>query len=400
MDLKHSQSLILGSLLREREVWPPYAAERHPWRDTLLNVGLPAAVIAALGSFLLGMVFRSYYLFGAAGIGTLLHGLLIAVAALFIWAGAAYYFAGLFQPAATAPPVGPSDGGADAEEDVEAVETTTEPAAEPAAAMASLAPRSFDQAFAAVTFGFLPGFVGMVLQALPFVGALIMVIAAIYALMTLYRALPVFLPIAEPDRLKHFIATFLAALVASLVLSALLGAILLGSAADQARDRVDAGVDALEAQIEAADASERSLPELLGVDAQIDSVQSATTDEFDPPGHGRLTAAQVARTVKLLQRTAKLREDSGSRLKELAERADDGSGEEPSLGDLFKGIRGLVDVGTAEPQVVKAAGANWAEHEWIKQQLINARLSPDSSDTAEHNYELYEAHAEVLEELL
>lgn len=395
MDLKHSQSLILGSLLREREIWPPYAAEHHPWRATLLNVGLPAAVIAALGSFLLGMVFRSYYLFGAAGIGTLLHGLLIAVAALFIWAGAAYYFAGLFQPTATVPPAGAQDA------DAAGAETNAEPAAAESAATTALSmPRSFDQAFAAVTFGFLPGFVGMVLQALPFIGALIMVIAAIYALMTLYRALPVFLPIAEPDRLKHFIATFLAALVASLVLSALLGAILLGSAADQARDHVDASVDALEEQIEAADASERSLPELLGVDSQIDSVQSATTDEFDPPGHGRLTAEQVARTVKLLQRTEKLREDSGSRLKELAERADSGTGEEPSLGDLFKGIRGLVDVGTAEPQVVKAAGANWAEHEWIKQQLINARLSPDSSDTAEHNYALYEAHAAELEDLL
>ncbi|MEM9315724.1 MAG: hypothetical protein AAGA95_13950, partial [Pseudomonadota bacterium] len=252
-------------------------------------------------------------------------------------------------------------------------------------------------AFAAVTFGLLPGFVGMLLQALPLVGALIALVAGIYALMTLYRALPVFLPIAEGDRTKHFVATFIAALVATLVLSALLGALLVGSVARDVSQRADAELDRISEQVDLGDeAAPRSLPDLLGVEGQVASIEDAADDDYTPPADGELTRAQVERTVRLLARTEEVRHESGKRLEAIADKSE-GEGEEPSLGDLFTGIRGLVNIGTAEMQVIKAAGANWAEHEWVKQQLTNARLSPE--DNA-HNYELYQAFEEELENLL
>lgn len=382
IDLNKSAELIRGSLLEESRTWPEYAAQRQPLMNTLLWVTLPAVVAAAILSFLLNLIFDGLYVFGGSGFGGLISALIGGLLGIAIWAGAAYFFAGLF-----------SSTPADAPEQEVASEGAEENTAAPAQS-----PASFDQAFAAVTFGFLPGLVGSVLGALPWIGWLLMLAAMVYALMTLYRAIPVFLPVSQENRVKHFVATFLASLVATMVLSTILGTLFVSSRVIDARSDFESNMNALEEQLDAAD-NGQGIPDLLGMGGQVDYLEAASADEYDPPRNGKLKSAQVERTVRYLQRTAELRERTGDRLKQIAERSEGGD-ESPSLNDLFKGIRGAMTVGTAEMQVVKADGGNWAEHEWVKNALYQAQTHRDLNEITEHNYALYQKYQEALDELL
>ena len=44
---------------------------------------------------------------------------------------------------------------------------------------------------------------------------------------------------------------------------------------------------------------------------------------------------------------------------------------------------------TSEIEVVKSAGGNWAEHQWVRESLRTAWIQKDINDTVAHNYELY-----------
>jgi len=49
-------------------------------------------------------------------------------------------------------------------------------------------------------------------------------------------------------------------------------------------------------------------------------------------------------------------------------------------------------------EVVKSSGGNWAEHEWVKQQLRVARIQQgEGSDAIAHNYSLYKKYQEELD---
>ncbi|MGI9325845.1 MAG: YIP1 family protein [Pseudomonadales bacterium] len=386
IDFERTVQLIRGSLFEEATTWPEYAAQRVPLKDTLLLITLPAVVGSALIAFILNLIFGKLYVFGGGGVGGLFAGIIGGLLGVAIWAAAAYFFAGLFKSNA-AP-----------EAEVDAENPSELGTSDAAAASTSDSTATFDQAFAAVSFGFLPGFVGMILGSLPWIGVLLLLIASVYALMTLYRALPIFLPIAPDNRIKHFVATFLAALIASMVLSTVLSGLFVGSQMEQSRSQIERNIDALEADLENAE-NEPNVPDMFGVGSQVDYMEAAAADEYDPPGNGKLSEKQVEQTVLFLQRTETLRERAGAKLKRMADDADAETAT-PSLGDLFKGIRGAVTVGTAEMQVVKAGSGNWAEHQWVKQQLYQAQLLQDQDATSEHNYELYLEHEEALDALL
>jgi hypothetical protein len=44
---------------------------------------------------------------------------------------------------------------------------------------------------------------------------------------------------------------------------------------------------------------------------------------------------------------------------------------------------------TAEMEVVKTGGGNWAEHTWVKNQIETARVQQDISEAVRHNYALF-----------
>ena len=52
----------------------------------------------------------------------------------------------------------------------------------------------------------------------------------------------------------------------------------------------------------------------------------------------------------------------------------------------------------AELEVVKTGNGNWAEHNWVKEQLRVAHIQRgDGSDAIAHNYKLYKKYEEELE---
>jgi hypothetical protein len=50
-------------------------------------------------------------------------------------------------------------------------------------------------------------------------------------------------------------------------------------------------------------------------------------------------------------------------------------------------------------EVVKTGGGNWAEHQWVKEQLRVARIQKDINDAVAHNYELYLEFEDELRDL-
>ncbi len=50
----------------------------------------------------------------------------------------------------------------------------------------------------------------------------------------------------------------------------------------------------------------------------------------------------------------------------------------------------------AEMEVVKSGGGNWAEHQWVKEQLRIASIQKDLNDAVKHNYALYQKYADQL----
>ncbi len=83
-------------------------------------------------------------------------------------------------------------------------------------------------------------------------------------------------------------------------------------------------------------------------------------------------------------------------------KAKEKAGKSPSLADLgkmYSGAGGLMSANNAEMEVVKTAGGNWAEHEWVKQQLRIAHIQQgEGSDANAYNYKLYEKYEDELSE--
>jgi hypothetical protein len=50
-------------------------------------------------------------------------------------------------------------------------------------------------------------------------------------------------------------------------------------------------------------------------------------------------------------------------------------------------------------EVVKTAGGNWAEHQWVKAQLETARIQKDLNETTAHNYGLFQEFQSEIERL-
>jgi hypothetical protein len=71
----------------------------------------------------------------------------------------------------------------------------------------------------------------------------------------------------------------------------------------------------------------------------------------------------------------------------------------PSLTDIFSGVGDAVRMGTAEMEVVKSGGGNWAEHQRVRNQIETARVQRDGSAAIEHNYELFLEYEDDIEAL-
>lgn len=400
MDFNKLIELIKGGLFEPERTWANYSAQRAPWLDTAIAFTLPVIFISALLTLIFGYLFSSFSVFGSAGLGGFFASLIGGVISVALWAAIASFFAGMFDSGASAAEA--------ADAAVAAASDDTELSIDRPPATGS---PSFAQGFAAISFAFLPGFVGSILGTVPWVGGLLSLAALVYGVILMYRSFPVFLGVAEDDRVKHFAATLIGGIVAGALLFTLMGAIGFGTAMSggllsesSVSERLNKSADDTEWQADgdysdSADSGGSSDDgSFLGIGRQTEYVEAASSDSFTPPKDGKLDEDQVALLIRFLETTKSMREQSSKRLQEISDKAD--NNENPSLGDLFGGLRDVMDMGTAEMQVVKSGGGNWAEHEWVKKALFEARLHKDINDAVRHNWELYSDNSEALDELL
>jgi hypothetical protein len=415
MDFNKLIDLIKGGLFEPDSTWATYAAKRAPWLDTAIAFTLPVIFASALLTLIFGYLFSSFSVLGSAGIGGFFASLISGVLSVALWAAIASFFARMF------------DGGANAANAAEAADAANTLASDDTNLNIEAAPSGrpdFAQAFAAISFAFIPGFVGSVLGTVPWIGGLLSLAGIVYGAVLMYRCFPVFLGVAEDDRTKHFVATLVGGVVAGAILFVLMGAIGLGGAAaggllsgksmgdsieESMSERIERSIAEAEGRSSNSDSDGESYNSsvdrssnddggLFGIGRQTEYVEAATSDSFSPPQDGRLDEDQVTLLIRFLNTTKDMRDESSQRLQNISDKAD--NNDNPSLGDLFGGLRNVMDMGTAEMQVVKSGGGNWAEHEWVKKALFEARLHKDLNETISHNWALYSDHAEALDELL
>ncbi len=239
--------------------------------------------------------------------------------------------------------------------------------------------RNFDAAYAVVGLAIVPAAVGTAIGPFPWIGWLISLAASIYSLMLAYRFLPLFLEIPEDSRVKHFVLSIIAAFVVNIIVSMAMAPLFLSSAVDdvmrEGTTREDTGVGGVFGG---------------GLERQAEIAEAAAEDTYEPPADGRLTDAQVRRFAEALAKTEALKERLGGSLKNMEEK-------EPSFSDLMSGVGGVVRLSTAEMEVVKTAGGNWAEHQWVRGQIETARIQQDLNDTTAHNYELFLRYQDEIE---
>jgi hypothetical protein len=229
--------------------------------------------------------------------------------------------------------------------------------------------RNFDAAYAVVALAIVPSSIGTALGPLPWVGVLLSLAASIYSLVLAYRFIPTFLAVPESARVKHFALSIVVAILINLLVSAVIGVQVASSLVEEHTTEI----------------STKNVASGIfgGVERQTEIADSAAKDIFEPPTDGRLSEDQVAGYVRVMERTRELQAELNENLK------DKYKDKEPGLSDIFSGVGGVMRIGTAEMEVVKTGGGNWAEHQWIRSQLQTARIQKDLNATIAHNYELY-----------
>lgn len=223
--------------------------------------------------------------------------------------------------------------------------------------------RNFNAAYAVVALAIVPSAMGGAVAPLPWLGWLISLAAGIYSLMLAYRFLPQYLDIPEASRVKHFVLSIIIALVVNIFVSMTMATVFAPSIGDSDDQKMGGGF-------------------FSGFERQADFVEAASNDKYEPPSDGEITTKQMQRYVDVLRKTNALRERLGQSLKPMEDK-------EPSITDVFSGVGDVVRLSTAEMEVVKTAGGNWAEHLWVKNQIETARVQQDLNDTTEHNYALF-----------
>ncbi|MDH4073267.1 MAG: YIP1 family protein [Gammaproteobacteria bacterium] len=345
-DFNRTLALVKGAIFDPDATWAGYRADAEDWQKTALLLTAPLIVGSRVLYWLFDLVLPNRFDFiGNTTILETLVGIVIAAVAAGIIAFLVALFAGLFK-----------------------------------------GKNSFPLALAATTLAFVPGYVGAPLSHIPWIGWLLSLALGIYGLVLLWRILPGYLEVPDASRTGHYLLSIVSAIGTMLVLGAIFGAGAMGGS----RSGFDFG---------SVDGAGSGAPAGMFGDfeRQGQIMEAAGEDTYDPPRDGELSRKQVAYLVEVLEKTKEANLEQARKLEEMAERAE--KNESASLAEAMSGMSGLMGMATTEMEVVKTGGGNWAEHQWVKEQLYVARLQKDISDAVKHNYELYLEFEEELEAL-
>jgi len=346
IDLKRTLTLISGGIFDSEQTWRSYLPEAESWQKTAFLITGPLIIFAALGAYIFGFLGSDISMFGRFRptiVSTLMTILTSAIAAAVV-AFVVSALAGAF-------------GGKN----------------------------SFALGLAATSFAFIPGYLGQAVTWLPWIGGLLALGLFVYALILLWKAIPVFLEVPDGKRTGHYILSLVATVAAMLVLAMTVGRIFQPSIDGPSFGGLP------DRETSSSSPSSSGAGMYSGLARQAELMQAAEDDRYDPPSNGRLSKAQVREFVRVMQRTEELQQQKTARLKELAEKAE--RDEDVSLSDLGSMMSGVTEVAglqTSEIEVVKSAGGNWAEHQWVRESLRTAWIQKDINDAVAHNYELYQ----------
>jgi len=354
-DYKQTLELLKGGLMDHRGTWTKYLDSKPSWQHTAIVLTGPMIIT----SVLLGLVFSRimggfvYYGYGMGFFPALLTGLVTAALGIVIAAFVLSLLAGVFA-----------------------------------------GKQSFSRAFAAISLAGIPGFLaGIVAALVPGVGALISLAGGIVSLVFLYKIIPLALDVPDNKRALHFVVSLVVIIITNMILSYALG---FGNV------RRDYG---------GFDSTGRSNGEITGdrtvqgsgvfgeFERQSRLMEAASKDVFEPPEDSKLVRNQVEIYVDVMKKTRAAHERYEAQLRKFQE--DMEGKEEASISDMTligAGMGGALSAQNAEMEIVKTGGGNWAEHNWVKQQLHVAQIQQGTgSDAIEHNHALYEEFADELQ---
>jgi len=338
LDINRTVKLVSGALLDREATWSAYLPEAADWKKTAILLTGPLIVVSALVAYAIGLVtgggmFRPTI---ASTILTIVMGAIGAGVVSFIVS----FLAGTF-------------GGKS----------------------------SFALGLAAVTLAFVPGYVGQALVWLPWVGGLLALGLGIYSLVQLWQIIPSYLEVPPEKRTLHYVATIIATIVVMAVLSSVIRPSMPGAAGPFGGSGYDPATG--------------MLPGGMGRHAAV--IEAAGKDEYAPPADGRLTERQVETYVAVMQKVNKAMAESVERLEAMEEKAGkDDRVSAANIGTMMSGLSEIGGMATAEMQIVKAEGGNWAEHRWVGDTLMSSAWLKDSSEAAAYNHRFYEKYAEQL----
>ena len=352
-DFAKTVSLVKGGLMDHQATWNTYLEENRDWQYTATVLTGPLLLANVILTALLSRITGGYAYIGyhSSLFANLFWGIVMAVLGLIISVFVFNFLAGKFK--------GNSN---------------------------------FSRAFAAVSLAAIPSWIAGVLGALiPGIGFLIMLAGGIMSLYFMYKIMPMALGVPDDKRLVHFILSLVSIIILNMIVGSVIGFSTVGSS--------------LPGSAYENDRASSTSPGVVGDYERLGRLMEAAGDDvYDPPGDGELSESQVREYVKVLEKTRAMQAEYTRKMEKFSDEmeAKKKAGESPSVSDMskmFGGISGAVSANNAEMEIVKTGGGNWAEHQWVKEQLRIAKIQMgDGSDAIAHNYKLFKEYEEELEQ--
>ena len=344
LDFKKTLDLVKGGLTAPAETWTSYLGENPGWQQTLVVLTAPLLLANVFLGLLLSRIMDTVPPFGLGGnwFAALVFGLLLACIAFAVAVFVFNFLAGMFG--------GKPD---------------------------------FSRAFAAMSLVAIPAWVaGIVGAAIPWLGGLISLAGAIVSLVFLYKIIPLAWSVPDSKRVLHFVVSLVAVLAINIVIGSVLGVGRMGTGAGN-YDLGDRGSER---------DSER-MPGMFGeIGRQADLIARAGEDQFEPPADGMVSGQQARWVGDVMARANQTYEEEMARLKKLSEQMDNEENPSPAdMARMYQGMGTVMSLNTVEMEMVKSGGGNWAEYQWVKEQLRSARLQRgEGTEALAHNYALYQ----------
>ena len=354
-DIKKTIDLVIGGLTSPAETWDSYLGENPTWQQTLVVLTAPLILANVILSLLLSRIMGTMSPVGLSGgwLSALVLSLVMACIGFAVAAMVFNFLAGVFG------------GKAD-----------------------------FSRAFAALSLAAIPAWIaGIVGSAVPWVGWLIALAGGILTLVFLYRIVPLALAVPDNKRVLHFVASLVVALIINIVVANLL----LGGRIHPEVSRYDVGQSSVDGS--GVVVTDRG-PGVFGeIGRQAEIIASASEDRYDPPADGMVTRDQAEWVAGVADKSRQAYEEEMSRLKKLSDELDDRDNPSPAdIAKMYQGMGSAMSLNTLEMEVVDSGGGNWAEYQWVKDQLRKARLQRgEGSDALVYNFKLYQEFEDRLQ---